>query len=748
MSNKHLPRILVTLLPLALVLLHVFGVFRLGLLDRVDELIYDARLKATMPRTLDDRIVIVDIDEQSLAEQGRWPWPRNKLAALTDELLLRQKVAVVGFDVVFAEPDESSGLVQLRRLAQGPLKDLPDFATQVKALTPSLDHDALFAQALKGRATVLGYYFTSDRGGRTAGQLPKPAFSDVALKGASIAFTTWNGFGANLPVFADAAASAGFFNAITDDDGVVRSVPLVAKHGGLYYQSLALAVLRQLLPGSTLEPGFPPHRFLPKGYKGLESVVVKQGDQGFSLPVDHRVSTLVPYRHFGGPSGGAFRYISATDLLNAKVSAASLKDKIVLVGTTAPGLLDLRVTPVGLAYPGVEVHANLLSAFLDGRMLVKPDYAVGYELTLTLVAGLLLAMALPALSAFRATLLSGAVLVGAVFLDFWLYTAHGLVLPLASTLFVLLTAFALNMSYGYFVESRSKRDLAHLFGTYVPPELVDEMVKDPDRYSMQADSRELTVMFCDMRGFTQLSENMPPAQLQALLNNVFSRLTLVVRANQGTIDKYIGDCVMAFWGAPVDAKAHATQAVQAALEMVDAIDALNREHAAKGWPAVGMGIGLNTGPMLVGDMGSDIRRSYTVMGDAVNLASRLEGLTRHYGVDWVVSEDTRRKAPGFFWQEVDTVAVKGREKAVTIYTLLRPDSGVKGVAPQEEQRMWAQVLKSYRAQDWDTCEVHLLNVMRLCPSRPLHAFYAKRLKEARSNPPPVNWDGVTRFDSK
>jgi adenylate cyclase len=207
MSNKHLPRILVTLLPLALVLLHVFGVFRLGLLDRVDELIYDARLKATMSRTLDDRIVIVDIDEQSLAEQGRWPWPRNKLAALTDELLLRQKVAVVGFDVVFAEPDESSGLAQLRRLAQGPLKDLPDFATQVQALTPSLDHDALFAQALKGRPTVLGYYFTSDRGGRTAGQLPKPAFSDVALKGASIAFTTWNGFGANLPVFADAAAS-------------------------------------------------------------------------------------------------------------------------------------------------------------------------------------------------------------------------------------------------------------------------------------------------------------------------------------------------------------------------------------------------------------------------------------------------------------------------------------------------------------------------------------------------------------
>ena len=748
MFRKHLPRTLVTLLPLALVLLHIFGVFRLGLLDRVDELIYDARLKATMPRTLDDRIVIVDIDEHSLAEQGRWPWSRSKLAALTDELFVRQQAAVVGFDIVFAEPDDSSGLAQLRHLAQGALKDVPSFGEQVQALAPSLDHDARFAQSLRGRASVLGYYFTSDRGGRTAGQLPEPVFSTPALNGAPVAFTTWTGYGANLPMLAQAAASGGFFNAITDEDGVVRSVPLVAEHAGHHYESLALAMLRQLMPHSTVEPGFPPHRFLPKAYQGLESVVLKQGEHRMALPVDQRVSTLVPYRHFGGPTGGGFRYVSATDLLNGRVNASSLKDKLVLVGTTAPGLLDLRATPVGLVYPGVEVHANLLSAFLDGRMLVKPDYALGYELAVALVVGLLLALALPWLGATPATLLSVGVLLAAVSLDVWLYTAHGLVLPLASSLFVVLTAFALNMSHGYFVESRSKRDLAQLFGTYVPPELVDEMVKDPDRYSMQAASRELTVMFCDMRGFTQLSENMPPAQLQALLNTVFSRLTHVVRAHQGTIDKYMGDCIMAFWGAPVDAQAHASMAVRAALDMVDAIDTLNREHAAKGWPAVGVGIGLNTGPMLVGDMGSDIRRSYTVMGDAVNLAARLEGLTRHYGVDWLVGEDTRRHAPEFAWQEVDTVAVKGREKAVTVYTLLRPEAGAPASALQEELRLWAPVPKAYRAQDWDACDVHLLNVMRLCPPRPLYAFYAKRVQLARAHPPSANWDGTTRFDTK
>lgn len=748
MFYRHLPRALVTLLPLAVVLMHVFGVVRLGLLDKVDQLIYDGRLLATMPRSLDDRIVIVDIDEKSLAEQGRWPWQRSKLADVTEELFGRQQAAVVGFDIVFAEPDDSSGLSQLQMLAKGPLKHLPEFSEQVHSLTASLDHDARFAAALRGHPVVLGYYFTSDRGGRKSGQLPSPAFDATLLKGAPIAFTTWSGYGANLPQLADAAASSGFFNAITDDDGVVRSVPLLAQHEGRHYESLALAVIRQLLKSSSVEPGFPPARFLPKGYQGLESVVIKQGENALAIPVDQRVSSLVPYRNLGGPSGGAFRYVSATDLLSGRIASASLKDKIVLVGTTAPGLLDLRVTPVGLAYPGVEVHANLLSAFLDGRMLVKPDYSLGYQLTMVVVVGVLLAFALPVLSALRATLLSVAMLVALGALDFWLYTAQGLVLPLASSLFVLLSAFALNMSYGYFVESRSKRDLANLFGTYVPPELVSEMLKDPDSYTMQAESRELTVMFCDMRGFTQLSEKMEPAQLQALLNTVFSRLTQVVRAHRGTIDKYMGDCIMAFWGAPVHTDAHATLAVQAAIAMVDALNELNREHAAKGWPQVGVGVGLNTGAMFVGDMGSDIRRSYTVMGDAVNLASRLEGLTRHYGVDWVISETTRQQAPAFAWQELDTVSVKGKENSVTVYTVLRPVAGSTPEALQQELTLWGRVLKSYRAQDWEACEVHLLNLNRLCPKRPLYDFYAERVQRLRTNSPDPAWDGTTRFETK
>ena len=259
-----------------------------------------------------------------------------------------------------------------------------------------------------------------------------------------------------------------------------------------------------------------------------------------------------------------------------------------------------------------------------------------------------------------------------------------------------LTAFALNMSYGYFVESRSKRELANLFGTYVPPELVDEMVKDPDSYSMTATSKELTVMFCDMRGFTTLSEKMEPTQLQALLNAVFNRLTDLIRANRGTIDKYMGDCVMAFWGAPVDMPNHAHLAVKTAMEMASAVRKINEEHRAKGMPEIGIGIGLNTGTMCVGDMGSDVRRSYTVIGDAVNLGSRLEGLSKVYGVDIVASEATRRSAPEFAWQELDRVRVKGKKESVAIFWPVAPANRLEPAA-LDELKTWASFLKAYRA---------------------------------------------------
>ncbi len=745
--SKHWPRIFVTLLPLIFTLLHATGVLRLGVLDRLDNIIYDARLRATMPGTMDSRIVIVDLDEKSLAEVGRWPWGRNKMSALTEELFERQKAAIVGFDVVFAEADESSGLKRLNELAQNELREQPGFVDKLRQLQPSLDYDAMFAKSLEGRPVVLGFYLTSDRDGRTSGVLPAPVMGKEALQGRPVTFTSWNGYGSNIPILAKAAPIAGHFNPIPESDGVVRSLPLVAEFQGQYYESLSLAMFRLLAGSPTVVPGFPKERFLTRNYRGLESIQLKLGPKTLAIPVDDRVSSLVPFRGYGGPNGGSFRYISAADLMSKTLPAGQLRDKIVLVGTTAPGLQDLRVTPVNEIYPGVEAHANVISGLLDGQVLVKPDYAVGYEVTVLVIAGLLLAFALPLVSAMRAVVISLFVVLLIGMLNVWMYLGYGLVLPLAGALAMAAMAFALNMSYGYFVESRSKRELANLFGTYVPPELVDEMVKDPDAYSMQATNRQMTVMFCDMRGFTKMSEQMEPLQLQALLNAVFSRLTSLIRSNRGTIDKYMGDCVMAFWGAPVETPEHAHLAVKSAMEMANAVRSINEEHRAKGIPEIGIGIGVNTGNMCVGDMGSNIRRSYTVIGDAVNLGSRLEGLSKEYGVDIVVSESARKLAPDFGWQELDRVRVKGKEQAVSIFWPVAPANRM-GAEVESELKLWQNFMRAYRAQDWDQCDVVMLNLQRMNGKKYLYHVYSERVASMRMLPFDPEWDGATNFTTK
>lgn len=756
--REHRARIAISLLPLLLVLLHTFGVLPMGgILQRLDDMVYDTRLRVTMPGTLNPQVVIVDIDEKSLAEVGRWPWSRQHMAQLVDTLFDEQRIALLGFDSVFAEPDDSSGLRQLQQLARGPLADQPGFAQQVQTLQAELDFDARFARALQGRPVVMGYYFTSDREGRTSGTLPTPVLTREALQDRRLLSTRWNGFGANLETLAQAAPRAGFFNALPSADGVVRALPLLAEHEGQYYESLVLAMFRLLLGSPRVEPGLAqpdPQDSTALILKSLRLRHEAAGSTNLDIPVDHRIAALVPFRGRGGPQGGSFQYVSAADVLAGRLPPAQLQGKIVLVGTTAPGLFDLRATPVGQTYPGVETHANLLAGLLNGQLLTRPDYAVGYEVVMLIVAGLALALVLPLLSARWAVVYSLLLMAGLIGLNLWFYVGLQLALPLASVLVMAALTFALNMSYGYIVESRAKRELAHLFGSYVPPELVDEMVKDPDRYNMTATTRELTVLFCDMRGFTQLSETMEPTQLQALLNQVFSRLTTVIRQHRGTIDKYMGDCVMAFWGAPVDTPAHASLAVRAALDMVQAIEAINREHTRTGLPAIGVGIGINTGAMCVGDMGSSLRRSYTVVGDAVNLAARLEGLTRLYGCDIIASETTQAQAPQFRWQELDRVRVKGKASAVTIHTPLGSvhaaahASNDAHAAQTQELALWQQALQAWRSQDWPTCATALQALQQRSPHNPLYRLYAQRLHEVQQQPPRPDWDGTTRFDSK
>ncbi len=750
-SRSRLWRVLRAALLLAALLAaigHASGRWPLRFVTELDLAISDARLRALMPRTLDPRIVVVDIDEKSLAEVGRWPWGRDRVAALTEELFARQRAAVVGFDVVFAEPDTSSGLATLEHLATRS----PALAEQLTALRPELDFDARFARALEGRHAVLGYYLTNERDGRRSGALPAPVFDAALLQGRPIAFTRWDGYAANLPLFAQAAPNAGYFNNKPDPDGLVRSVPLIAEFERRHYEPLSLAMFRVFTGAPAVLPGFATERLLPHDYNALQSVLLKQGADQIAIPVDANVNVRVPFRGPGGPRGGSFEYVSASDLLGGRVAADHLKGKLVLVGSSAPGNYDQRATPVEDVYPGVEVHANLLSGLLDGRLPTQPDWASSFEVIQLLLVAALLAWVLPRISAARAAqfaLLIGGALVG---INLWALRMHALLLPLAaSMLLAALIYFGITI-WGYIVEGRSRRSLARLFGTYVPPELVEEMARDPARYSMRAENRVLTVMFCDMRNFTAVSERLSPEDLRALINGFFSSMTTAIREQRGTLDKYIGDAIMAFWGAPLNDPAHATHAVRAALAMTQRLHALNADLRARQLPEIGVGIGLNTGLVCVGDMGSSMRRSYTVMGDAVNLASRIEGLTRHYGVDVLVGEATRGEAggEGWRWVEVDRVRVKGKQHSVTLFT---PVVTVAQRTPpfDEEMRLWQLALASYRLQHWDDAQSTLQCLQTACADSPVIGLYRQllaRTTQLRSTPPAPDWDGAHTFDIK
>jgi adenylate cyclase len=358
-----------------------------------------------------------------------------------------------------------------------------------------------------------------------------------------------------------------------------------------------------------------------------------------------------------------------------------------------------------------------------------------------------MALVLPLVNPLRATLLTVVVLAALFASNVLVWTEGNLVLPLASGLLIIALLFALNMSYGFFVESRAKRQLSGLFGQYVPPELVDEMSRDPESFSMEGESRELSVLFTDVRGFTTISEGLDPKQLAKLMNEFLTPLTRVIYKHLGTIDKYMGDCIMAFWGAPLDDPQHARSAVLAGLEMHKVLDALQPHFQEMGWPPIHIGVGVNSGRMSVGNMGSEIRLAYTVMGDAVNLASRLEGITKDYGVNMIVGEGTRAVVPDVVFRELDQVKVKGKDKPVTIFEPIGLAVEVDK-AVQDELKLWGQALKLYRARDWDMAELQLLNLQKRNAASGLYKLFLGRIAFFRSNPPEQGWDGSWKFETK
>lgn len=722
--------------------------YTLPLFNRLDEIAYDSKLRLTMPGTVDPGVVILDIDEKSLKEEGRWPWRRDRIALLVDKLFERQHVAEAGFDMVFAEPDESSGLKVLQELGAHQLKNVSRFQSVLKQVEPRLEYDRILAGSFQGRKVVLAYYFTSGakaEQARTSGALPEPAFPPGTFGGADgVPFIRWAGYGGNLPVLQRAAADAGHMNPIVDDDGMVRRVPMIVEYGGAYYESLSLAMVRTLLGPGSLVPVY--EGGAESRYSSLERIDLQTAEGSFRIPMDvvgAGIGTLVPYR---GPHG-SFPYISVTDVLHDRVPADTLKDKIVLIGTSAPGLLDLRSAPVDPAIPGVEVHASMIAGILQHTLKQRPQYMLGVEVVLVLALGGVLSLVLPRLTAVTGGLSVAAALAAVALLDVELWQRGNLDLPVANSVMLVLVLFVLNMSLGYFMEERRKRQITGLFGQYVPAELVEEMSHRPEEVSMETESREMTILFSDVRGFTSIAEQMEPKELSDLMNEFLTAFTRVIHAHRGTIDKYMGDCIMAFWGAPLHSPTHARDAVLAGMEMLRVLRDLQQTFKARGWPEIRMGVGINTGRVRVGNMGSEVRRAYTVMGDAVNLASRLESLTKHYRVDFIVGEDTRKAVPGVVYRELDLVRVKGKDKPVAIYEPVGLDGEV-GAEVLEEVALFHQALRSYRSRQWDDAELRLLSLQRMYPKNRLYQVYSERVADYRASPPAPEWDGVYDWKTK
>ncbi len=735
---------------LALVaLLHVASVISIESIDRLDTFIVDLRMRLE-PAVLDQRIVIVDIDEKSLAEMGRWPWSRDVIANLVDALTVNYKAAAVGFDVVFAEPDTSSGYGVLAGLAERELKDVPGFRAQLAGLKASLDYDGLLAAALRGKPVVLGYNVSAKQ---VKGKLPAPSFTVEDLNGRTLDAFTSKGYEANLDRLQDAARGGGIFTATTDLDGVLRSSTLLQRIGDGYYPSLSLATAAVYLNAKAVRPLFEGTidtlSETERTYGGHDLIALAKGDGKLLLiPAGFFLTTTIQYRGRGGPQGGAFAYVSAFDVLLGKVDKKVLDGRIVLVGTTAPGLNDIRSTPVNSEYPGVEVHANLIKSILDNRFKHMPNFAVAVDLLQVFAIGMVLCFALPVLSPLRAVALT-ALAAGAVAgFGFWLYQSQDTMVNTAMALVLTFSLFVWNVAYGYFFVTRKSNAIVQRFGEYVTPELVAEMAEEPDKYNMDGESRELTVMFVDVRGFTTISEGLEPKALREYINLYLTAMSEDIRdSHRGTLDKYIGDAVMAFWGAPVAFADHARRAVATALLMQASAARLDAEFQARGWPALKIGIGLNSGVMHVGDMGSKIRKAYTVMGDAVNLAARLEGITKVYGVGIAVGEATRKAAPGFVYRELDLVRVKGKNEPVAIFEPLAAAGGLPDAALAALER-WHGALALVRARQWDEAEAALGALRRDDPACLLYQLYLERIAYYRSHPPGAGWDGITTFETK
>jgi adenylate cyclase len=620
---------------------------------------HDARLRAFAPDRPNDRVAVVDIDERSLAELGRWPWGRDQLARLIERLFERERVALVGLDLILAEPERPTALAAVQRLADGPLRDNQAFQELWAQQRDALDPDRQLEAALRRYPVVLGFHLNPGPDAGRSGQLPPPLLPVGAMEG----LARFDGYGANLPRLAKASRGAGFLDTWVDADGLRRRAPLLVEVAGQVHGSLALATcLASLGPAAVPSVLGSPNERRLQWRAGERVLEVRVGDGG---------DIVLPYAAL---SGQATR-VSALDVMQDRVPAGSLEGRIVLIGASAAGLGDRHATPVSQHLPGVQGHAALLSALLDGRVPHRPPWTAQAQVATLMVLLLVLAPLLWRLAPTPAGLATLILALGLAAMNAAAWVLRDWALPLAAPVLLCAGLFAWRVFYGHVRERSARHRLEALFGQYVPPELVKRMSQDPQHYDMQGRNAELTVLFADLRGFTRLSETMPASELAQLMNDFLSEMTDIVREYGGTLDKYIGDSVMAFWGAPVADPQHARHALEAAQAMLARLPALNARFVARGWPALSLGIGINSGTMVVGDLGSRHRRAYTVLGDAVNVAARLQGLTARLGADILLGEGTQARLPPGSTRHLAIEHLRGRQSPVAVYVPADPAAG-------------------------------------------------------------------------
>ncbi len=690
--------------------------------------VLDPRVKTARP------VTIVDIDEASLAKYGQWPWPRTRVAELITALTGMGAI-VVAFDVMFAEPDRLNPAV-----AADSFKNLDEETrTRLRAL-PS--NDQVLANAISGVRVVLGQtglpsvvpqpeQALPTTGMATLGEDPRPFLFEFA------------GLLRNIPMLEQAAAGRGILTIRPERDGIVRRVPMIVVAQDATMPSLSFEILRAVTGTETI--------LVKSDRAGIKSVAVK----GFEVPTDANAQLWVHFAHRDRSI-----YVSAADVLDGLVPPQSIGRKLILIGTSAAGLLDLKTTPVDRAMAGVEIHAQVLESMLTRSVLSQPNYAVGAELIAAILLGLVTIWLAPlfgprVLFAFGTLIV--ALLVGT---SWYFYVRHRLLMDFTYPLLSSLTLYLTLVFSSYVREQAQRRQIRSAFGQYLSPVLVEQLAQSPERLVLGGEEREMTFMLSDVRGFTAISETYrhDPQGLTTLMNRFLTPLTNAILGHKGTIDKYMGDAIMAFWNAPLDDKAHQVNACAAALDMLDRLKVLNLEleeeaqESGRPFMPLKIGVGLNTGICVVGNLGSDVHFDYSVLGDSVNLASRLESQTKVYGFPIVAGAQTALPArDAFAILEIDFVIVKGKTEPEPVYAVV----GRKDIEDTAEFRsmrtLVAEMLECYRGRDWE-------GALRLIERRRqgdgavglamLFDLYSERIRAFRSNPPPDDWNGAYQLTEK